>query len=209
MVDYSFRRFCHRFEEIILLGNIPPDNRCILNFTRTVDISLPIRRRDAYRDIFQRTSETSHGMAFEMRQHHGEIIARITFADYIIFQMFSTFERQQGVTFGIHYVNLGNRCETMFGSCLQVLFRSVAVPFISSVAFNDSAVDKLHQRAYKRRVEMVRFIRLAGRHLHGHIFPICPPAESLIHLHKVFRSYILDEINLRHTRINRFSVIGS
>ena len=104
--------------------------------------------------------------------------------------MFSALKRKNGVTFGIHDINLGDSRITMFFGGLAMRLCSIAVARICGIAFNDGRTQFVDKRLDKSRVKLVRFVRLAGRHFHGNL-TFCFTSESIVDFNKIFRSDIL------------------
>ena len=87
--------------------------------------------------------------------------------------------------FCIHYVYLGDSCETMFCRRLHVVGGVVASAIVGCVTFDYGAVDKVDKLFDYVGRQVVGVAGFAGRQFYGHT-TLCLAAEALIYSHQVF-----------------------
>ena len=196
MVGDGFGGFGHRFQKVVLRGEVAPHFGRIFRLACRVYPRLACGRGDADRDVLDGTPEAAHGMALEMRKDHREIVVQVVLADEILPEVFATPDRQRCFAFGVHDVDRGDGRKAVVGGGFQVVGGTCAASAVGGVALHDRAVDLFHQVTDQRRLEEIVAARLSGREFDGH-FAFGFAAEGLVDFDQVLRIDLPDEIDLR------------
>ena len=105
-----------------------------------MDVALAVGRGDAYRHVLDRAAEAAHRMTLEVREDDSEVVVGIVRADDVIGEVFAALDRKSDFALGIHDVDRGDGCETVFFGCAAVVFGGEAATFVSGVTLDDCAV---------------------------------------------------------------------
>ena len=126
-------------------------------------------RCDSDGDIFQRTAEASHGMAFKMGQHqHGIIIFQMS-AHKVLLNLLSALHGQFQFALFVHDINFGDFGPAVLIHGFPVSRCRITFSFIGRVALHNRAVHLLNHGLPEVRPDKVLISHFPGMQLDCHL----------------------------------------
>ena len=143
MVGHSFGCLSHRFEKSILLGQVVPEVG--FRLAGRMDIGFTRGRGDADGHVLDGSSETAHGVPFEMRKHDSEIIVEVVFPHVVGLQVLASLDGQSHLALCVHNIDRRNGSKAVIAGRLHVILDSVALSGVGRVALDQCAVHLFHK----------------------------------------------------------------
>ena len=140
VIDDRLAGVGHRFEEVVLLGELAKQLGGFGGDAGGVDVGLAGGGGDADADIFKRAAHAGHRVALKVGEHQHRVVVGKVLADDVLVQMKAVLDRNLDLAEFVHDVAGGHRLKTVFFDGLPVFLRVHAAALIGGAAFDDGAV---------------------------------------------------------------------
>ena len=131
-----------------------------------------------------------------MREHEHIVVVVEILAHDVVGEVIAVANRKLDFSLGVHDVDGSHFEKSAFLDRLLMIFRIHAHPLVGGVAFDESAVEALHERLHQIGIEIIGLLAFTCGDLHSDA-AMGLRAESLVDLYQILGSDVFDEIDGR------------